>query len=256
MSRALALLYCGSLAFSAASLSAEPPRESFKLDALLALRGYEATVEEHLNGVLNGLKALAATRDAMSGEWDRIDLPLARFGTNVPSGAAFWFAKPDGSYFTAEKGRVDQNLEDRSYFSEIMKGRDVIGNLVISKSTGERSVIVATPILADGHIVGVLGASLSAKRIATLVSDEIGFPDNIVFYALDTEGLTALHKDASLIFEFPSDIGDQSLKSAVQKMLSEPEGEVRYRFRDTDRIVIFHRSRTTGWTFALGTIST
>lgn len=255
MSRMFALLCCASLAYSSASLSAEPQSESFKLDARLALHGYEATVEEHLKGVLNGLKVLAATREATSGAWDRIDPPLALFAANVPSGAAFWFAKPDGSYFTAEKGRVDQNLMDRSYFSELMEGKDVIGSLVVSKSTGERSIIVATPVLADGQIVGALGASLSAKRLATLVSDEIGFPDDVIFYALDVRGLTALHKDTSLIFEFPSDIGDQSLKSAVEKMLSEPEGEVRYRFRDTDRVVIFHRSRTIGWTFALGTIS-
>ena len=133
-----------------------------------------------------------------------------------------------------------------------MQGRDVNGVLVVSRSTGIRSVVVATPIVKDGQVTGVLGASVSATKLAKLVNDEINPPDDVVFYALDTHGKTALHKDTSLIFQFPSDIGDASLKSAVQKMLSEPEGTVRYTFRGADRAVVFKTSNITGWVFALG----
>jgi hypothetical protein len=208
-----------------------------------------------LNRTLNSLKTLAATQEGMSGDWNRINPPLTRLRDDTPASAAAWFARPDGSYYTVQKGRIGQSLEDRSYFPTLMHGEDVIGSLVVSKSTGDRSIIVATPILSDGKVVGALGVSLSAARLAKRLDEEVQFPDDVVFYALDVHGRTALHKDTSLIFQFPSDIGDASLKSAVQNMLSEREGVVRYRFRGADRAVVFHRSETTRWTFAIGTIS-
>lgn len=226
---------------------------SSALDARLVLRGYEATVEEHLRGVLNGLKALAATEEAMSGDWEHLKGPLARYAESVKGTAAVWFAEPDGSYFTVEKGRTGKSLRDRAYFAGLMHGRDVEGSLIVSKSTGARAVIVATPVMKDGHVTGALGASLSAVKLARRVNEQIAFPDDVVFYALDDRGRTALHKDSSLIFEFPSDIGDESLKEAVHRMLSEPQGSVHYTFRGERRSVIFRKSGSTGWVFALGT---
>lgn len=254
MNRIFSLLLCAALLLGLSpSLSlAQQSNESFQLDGRLVLNSYEAMVEQHLLGVLNGLKALAATRDARSVDWERLKSPLQQFSQSVTTNAAIWFARTDGSYFTVEKGLTTRNIKDRDYFSELMQGRDVNGVLVVSRSTGIRSVVVATPIVKDGQVTGVLGASVSATKLAKLVNDEINPPDDVVFYALDTHGKTALHKDTSLIFQFPSDIGDASLKSAVQKMLSEPEGTVRYTFRGADRAVVFKTSNITGWVFALG----
>jgi len=231
---------------------AEGSNESFRLDGRLVLNSYEAMVEQHLIGVLNGLKALAVTEEAMSGNWERLKPSLEQFSKSVTTNAAIWFARPDGSYFTVEKGLTNQNIMDRDYFSELMHGRDVNGTLVVSRSTGKRVTVVAAPIIKGGKVTGVLGASVSATKLAKLVDDEINPPDDVIFYALDAHGLTALHKDTSLIFQFPSDIGDESLKSAVLKMLSEPEGTVRYTFRGMDRVVVFKKSNITGWIFVLG----
>jgi hypothetical protein len=254
MNRTFSVLLCAALllGFSPSPSLAQETNASFRLDGRLVLNSCQAMVEQHLTGVLNGLKALAATRDAMSGNWDRLKPPMQQFSRSVTTNAAIWFARPDGSYFTVEKDLTSQNIKDRHYFSDLMQGSDVNGVLVVSRSTGKRSIVVATPIVKAGHVTGVLGASISAKKLAKLVNDEINIPDNVIFYALDANGLTALHKESSLIFQFPSDIGDESLKSAVQKMLSEPEGTVRYTFRGAGRTVAFKKSSITGWVFALG----
>jgi len=258
MNRIYSLVLCTALSMGLSpSLSlAQQSNASFQLDGRLVLNSYEAMVEQHLTGVLNGLKALAATQDAMSGDWDRLKPPLEQFSRGVTTNVAIWFARPDGSYFTVEKDLTTRNIKDRHYFSELMQGKDVNGVLVISRSTGKRSVVVATPIVKDGRVSGVLGASISATKLAKLVNVEINIPDDVIFYALDANGLTALHKESSLIFQFPSDIGDASLKSAVQKMLSMPEGTVRYTFRGADRTVVFKKSKITGWVFALGVTHT
>lgn len=223
-----------------------------QLDARLALRAFESLTDQHLEDVLSALKALAATQAATSADWQRLKPPLSRLARALPASGAVWFARPDGSYYTVAGGLRGQSLSGREYFPELIQGKDVIGSLVISKSTGKRSVIVATPVASGDRVIGALGVSLSATKLAALVHDGIEPPANVVFYALDSRGRTALHAQTGLIFQFPSDIGDQSLKSAVRQMLSEPEGVVHYTFRGTRRTTVFRRSARTGWVFALG----
>ena len=247
--RIFLLLWAGLVLLSPFPAYPKAPQES---ESQVLLNAYQGIVDEHLQGVLNGLKALAATQDVTSGNWQLMRGPLAEFGKVLPTAAAIWFARPNGSYLTVERGETGLSLKDRSYFPVLMQQQDVVGSLVVSKSTGERSIIVATPVVKNGRVIGALGATLSAAKLAKRVSDGMGLPKNVVFYALDKNGLTALHRDTSLIFQFPSDIGDQSLKSAVREMLSKPRGVIHYTFRGNARTVRFQRSDLTGWTFALG----
>jgi methyl-accepting chemotaxis protein len=165
--------------------------------------------------------------------------------------ATVWFALPDGSYATTEKGPVDQNLKDRDYFPKLLAGHDTVGNLVVGKTTGLRSIIVATPVIRQGQVIGVIGVSLNARSVSQLVIDRVGMPDSLTFYALDPHGQTAIHKDPAQMFQYPSDMGDQSLKSAVQIMLLQPKGMVNYQFAGIERKAIFDTSELTGWHFVL-----
>lgn len=247
------LLFAGlTLISMQAASSAQGTSGVFRLDGRIVLNAFRGLVEEQLGSVLGGLKALAATQDAMSGDWKHIKTPLARFSANVSTDAAMWFAKPDGSYFKVGSGEVAQNLKDRDYFPTLLAGKDVEGNLVISKSTGARSVIVATPVIKDDQVIGALGASVSLEKLSRFVQTHLGIPHNVIFYALDAHGKTVLHSTGNLIFEFPSDVGDASLKSAVKRMLAKEEGFERYTFQGQHRTVLFEKSPTTGWVFALG----
>jgi len=245
--------------FAALSLMLSPARSSahaaegvFTLDARVALSGYQGVVEEHLAGVLSGLKALALTQNVKSGNWESMKAPLQMLSEGLHTDVHIWFAKPDGSYSTSTLGLTDKNLADREYFPELMAGKDVTDSLVISKTTGERSVIVATPVFVEGKVVGALGATVSVEKLAKLVSDRMRLPKDVVFYALDMQGRTALHTVTDLMFQYPSDIGDESLKSAVKTLLTEREGVTRYTFRGASRTAIFERSQSLGWVFVLG----
>ncbi|MEJ2366437.1 MAG: hypothetical protein P8017_17515, partial [Deltaproteobacteria bacterium] len=62
MNRTFSLVLCTALIVGLAPSPAlaRGSNESFRLDGQLVLNSYEAMVEQHLVGVLNGLKALAA----------------------------------------------------------------------------------------------------------------------------------------------------------------------------------------------------
>lgn len=232
--------------------SAGAVEDSFTLDARVTLRAYTAIVESHFEGVLGSAQTLAATRDVQSGDWERIKGPLAVYARGTPTAAAVWFMRPDGSYYTLEKGLTDQNVKDRPYFPHLMSGQDVEGDLVVSRSTGRKSVVIGAPVMKNGKVIGALGVSIAVEKLAAMIDARLKLPPDIVFYALDAQGRSALHRDSKLMFAFPSEMGSATLSDAVKEMLSKPEGVVRYEFRGSTRVVAFEASKPTGWVFALG----
>jgi len=237
-----------------AAVSAESAKASEETGSAMLrilLNSYTALAEEHLKGTLRGLEILAATEEAGSGDWNSIKGPLSGFSRSGIDTAAVWYVRPDGRYYTVEKGLSDQNLGDRAYFPRLMAGAAVMGDLVISKSTGKRALIVASPIRRGGKVLGALGVSLSAESVSRMLQQEMALPDDMVFYALDAQGQSSLHKESSRLFAFPSDVGSTTLKESVREMLSRQQGMVRYRFHG-EKIVVFKRSQPTGWVFAIG----
>jgi len=236
----------------AASAEAAVP----SLDARVALDGYRAAVEARLEGVRNAARSMAATAEARSGDWERVQVPLAALASGVGEAAAVWFALPDGRYWTVGHGMADQSLRDRAYFPALLEGREVVGALVISKSTGARALIVASPVLVDGKMTGAVGVSIDAAKLAAELDAAIRFPPSVVFYALDASGETALHRAGELIFAFPSEQGSPTLSHAVETMLSSEEGVVPYEYGGSLKTAVFARSPLTGWTFVIGIAET
>lgn len=249
--RVMACLFCLATApmLAAAATEGDP---TFPTDARVTLDACRTAVEARIDGVRAATRVLAATEQVRSGDWTRMRGPLAVLADGVKENAAVWFAGPDGSYFTVEKGPTGESLRDRAYFPDLLAGRDVVGALVISKSTGKRSLIVASPVVVDGRVTGAVGVSLDAARLATSLDAAIRFPKDVVFYALDGQGQTALHRSGELIFAFPSDVGSPTLRDAVKTMLSTPEGVVEYVYSGSERTAVFERSELTGWVFVLG----
>lgn len=223
-------------------------------DMRIILNAYTALAEEHIEGILRTLKILSATEEAGSGDWNAMAGLLTEFSKSGIYPAAVWYARTDGSYYTVEKGLTDQDISDRPYFPRLMAGDDAVGDLVISKSTGKRAAVIAVPVWRDRKVIGALGVSMSADEVSRMLQERMALPQEMVFYALDAKGQTSLHKESSRLFAFPSDMGSKTLREAVKEMLSKQEGVVRYDFHG-GKIVVFKRSRLTGWVFAVGVVA-
>jgi methyl-accepting chemotaxis protein len=226
---------------------------AFTTDARVTLRTYSALVEQHLSTVQTAVTAVAATQDAASADWSRIRPALTQVSSSLTTDAAVWFVRPDGSYYTVDGGLASATLSDRAYFPTFMAGQQVRGDLVLSKSTGKMSAIVAAPIRTARGVVGGLGVSVDMTEVADLVEQSMALPSGMVFYALAPDGQTALHVDRANIFEYPTQMSSDTLRDAVRTMLASPEGRVTYTFKGSHRTVVFMRSTATGWVFALGT---
>jgi uncharacterized protein (TIGR02246 family) len=224
-----------------------------QVDAQVALHSLRGLVELRLRDVAGALKLLASTEQVKSGDWKTMKPLLARLGNTGVLANAIWFVQPDGYYFTVENDYTGLNLSGRPYFPALIAGQSVLGNLVISLSTRKRSVIIAEAVFNRiQQVIGGIGISYPVDQLSQEIDSQMQLPAQIVFYALDLNGQTALHRDPALMFEYPSDMGSPSLRSAVEEMLTKQSGTVTYVFRDMRKTVFFERSSILGWVFALG----
>lgn len=230
---------------------------AFTVDGDVGLSALVSLSDGHLQKLADMLTALAGTDAAKSCDWERVRAPLAAAArANIP--AVYWFAEPDGGYWTVTEGRAQASLADRSYFPLVLSGKTVIGDLVVSRSTGHNTAIVAVPVRAGGSrdsVIGVLGASVHLDRLAGLLRDEMGgLRGGLLFFAIDSAGLGALNSDESLIFTEPMKLGDSGMQRAFRQILSTQAGIVNYDFRGSRRTVLYRRSAITGWSFGFGMI--
>jgi methyl-accepting chemotaxis protein len=209
-------------------------------------------VEEHVEGVRRALRVMAESKEAKSAKWDDIKPLIMRLSSDLTTDATSWFVLPDGSYHASEATEaVEQNLKERAYFPALISGKEVFGDLVISKSTGHRSVIIAVPVVSDGKVVGGLGVSLRVRALSELVDKNMGLPSNTYFYALERDTRIALHRKAERMFKTPSDVGDEALGEEFKRVLRQDKGSFEYQLEGKKIAAIFELSPKLGWYFFL-----
>jgi len=195
-----------------------------RMDTKVGVSAVVALADSHISSYSNVLEALAMTQEVQSGDWDEMVGLLAKVEqAQVPN--IVWFVLPDGSYYTVELGKTDQNLSNRTYFPGLMAGNNVLGDLVVSKATGKKSLIAASPVIKEGNVIGGLGASIFLDDLSNTISEELALPDDMVFYATTEAGEVVLHSETQLIFEASPNLAKN---------------------------VVYETSSLTGWRFALG----
>ncbi len=250
MSRFISILMSAVLALCLFTVRAEGKAASVKLAPEVALGAYMGLAEDHLEGILRTEKAIAVSKEAMSAKWDEVKPLLDRFSHDLPTEATVWFMMPDGSYYaTAKGGLADQNLKDRIYFPKLIAGKDVLGELVISKSTGQRSIVVAAPVVADGKVVAAVGVSVDAVKLAEVVESRMTLPENAYFYALDANTKVTLHRYQARMFKTVSEISNESLGDTFKKVMHKEQGVFNYSLEGKKMSSIFRKSPVLGWYF-------
>ena len=227
------------------------PSPCFKEYAGTILSSFIALTVQHLHTVENELAVLSVTEEVKRADWERTRSIMQAYQDSSSSGIV-WFALPDGDYYTIEDGLVGKKLSERNYFPGLMSGRRMIGDLVFSRSTGRKTVIVTVPVKRDGVVVGGLGATVFIDDLSHRIDAAVSLPENLFFYALAPDGTTTRNRNTQLNFKDPRQQGIESLRLAADKMLSAPEGEVTCEFGGTPRYAIYRTSALTGWKFAIG----
>ncbi|WP_164926889.1 PDC sensor domain-containing protein [Chlorobaculum tepidum] len=186
----------------------------------------------------------------MPAKWDEVRPLLDRFSRDLPTNATVWFMMPDGSYYaTAKGGFTDQNLKDCTCFPKLIGGKEVLGELVISRSTGQRSIVVAAPVVADGKVVAAVGVSVDAVKLIEVVESRMTLPENAYIYALDAKTKVTLHRYQARTFKTVFEIGNESLGDTFKKVMHREQGVFNYSLEGKKMNSIFRKSPVHGWYF-------
>ncbi|HEU5052908.1 MAG TPA: hypothetical protein VFT78_07335 [Hanamia sp.] len=227
----------------------------FMVNGTIALHALMSISDAHMMKLADALKILATTDAARSGNWEKIRAPFKELAQmNVP--AVYWFALPDGTYWTLDQGKVNAMLSDRKYFPRLLSGEPVMGELVVSHSTNRNTAIVAVPVRdTNNSVIGALGCSVHLDSLSALIRIEMGgLANDLFFYSFDAEPLVVLHSDPAIIFIEPMKQEDEGLQQAFKEMLAGKEGTEHYVFRGVQRTVLYCKSQVSGWWYGLGRI--
>ncbi|EIW19455.1 MULTISPECIES: methyl-accepting chemotaxis protein [Pelosinus] len=86
-----------------------------------------------------------------------------------------FFVSLDGSGVLSDSSTAQYG--DRDYYKKVLSTqKPVISDPLVSRTTGKLSVVIATPVLNNGQLAGVIGGTYSLDRLTELVKD-IRFKD-------------------------------------------------------------------------------
>lgn len=211
-----------------------------------ALAGSQAQIVDRWKQErIQELKQLAKSPLLETLDWDLIE-PFLQKQIRDTEGyyRIFFVATPDGDYNTTSQ-RFAGNIADRSYFAPTMIGETVLSEPLISRSTGEKVVIVATPIWdqTSTEVVGILGLSMGLVGIYNGLKDlDSGYPNGEVFM-VDRDGYFLVHSDPDLIMAGRI----QDYYPAWDSVSQQRTGTFNYRLGDTEYRAFFSRSSSDGW---------
>ena len=155
-----------------------------------------------------------------------------------------------------------EDFSDREYFKTAMEGQSCVSEPIVSKVTGELSVIIAAPIWEGGilgtQVVGVVylvpeETFLNDIMAATSVSE------NGYAYMIDQEGTVIAHENMELVEKRDNSIkdaeGNSSLKALAnleKKMIAGEAGVGTYRYGGVKKIMAYAPvENSNGWSIAI-----
>ncbi len=205
-------------------------QDDFNLNAPFGVRAIRLLAERSVVGLIESMHVMTATANLRTGDWEQMKDLLAQFEQSELTYDA-WFLKPDGSYYKVETGLASANLSDREYFAQVMKGEITVGDLVVSRSTGRKSMILTAPILNGPTVIGALGVTLYLDDFSAFLNSQLLLPYEVAFYAYsNAESIICIHENPSLLLESANSSGIHLASGGIDI------------------------SSFLGWTFVLGTI--
>ena len=139
------------------------------------------------------------------------------------------------------------NISDRDYFQKAIKGETNFSEILISKTTGNRIVVVAVPVKKGNKVTGVISAPINFEAFLENFSKELQKQNNGHMYLVDSQKTIQFAPDKNLIGKKVSDISlPTSLKNELNKEINS-SGFVEINDQGTNSLVFFDQVKATGF---------
>ncbi|PRX29880.1 diguanylate cyclase (GGDEF)-like protein [Orenia metallireducens] len=165
----------------------------------------------------------------------------------------FFIADKEGDYSTTWSTDVG-NISDRDYFSKVLNDRQTyISKPLISKSTGEPIIVIATPLPEEEKEgFSLLAAVINLKQFSDYIN-KLGIKHfDSYSYIINNDGKIIAHPDNRMIIKEniseKSNLIDKKLVSLSSKIKISNSGMVKYKDEDEKSYLFYHNiNGTDGW---------
>ena len=132
---------------------------------------------------------------------------------------------------------------DRDYFQAAIRGEIVFSDVIVSRSTNIPIVVHAQPLMKDGEIIGVIGASIDLGFLSGLTLLSYSNPDSSYGFVVDSMGRVIGHPDQQKV----AAMLDLSYLEPVAAVIRGESGNGIYEFEGVKKLVAYTPSQRTTW---------
>lgn len=155
----------------------------------------------------------------------------------------------NGDYVSHRWGKG--NIKDRKYFVEVLKGKTVISDPIISKSTGEACIVIASPIKQGEKIKGVISVNISLSRLTDLINLEKIGKEGYAFM-LDSTGQLMAYPNKKLILKNNMITEEnKGLSNICNNMVSGIAGVGEYIYKGENKIIAYRPIKKAPWSVGM-----
>ena len=134
------------------------------------------------------------------------------------------------------------SIGDRDYFKKAIRGESSIGEIAMSKVTGNPVFGAATPILVDGKVKGVMFAVIDQTGFNTDYIDPVKVGQTGFALMVNEKGLVIAYPDKSQILQLNLNELDFG-----KDMMSMKNGLIEYSYKGKDKISGIRTSELSSW---------
>jgi len=208
------------------------------------------TLDQYIGQRMAEVKILASTSDIKSADSEAKSKFLKNFteSTQVFDGNTFISMNGVVTADTFE-GSIGVNLSDKEYIKSGLDGQTAYSEVVIAKTTGKRSVVVAAPVKGDnGQMIGALTGLVNFEAFMEKYTQDLyvyngaGYP-----IVVDSKGVIQLHPNKELIGKKVTESGvPQGLADILHHRKTSP-GSATYVDEGKTYIVTYAPIQQTGY---------
>lgn len=160
-------------------------------------------------------------------------------------------ASSDGNIIASSNADIINkiNIKDRDYFKKAIAGKVSISDILISRSSGEPSFVVASPVFFSGssNVGGIVLMTISIGEFSREFVAPVKIGESGYLYLYQKDGLVFAHPNPEMVMKL--NVNDHEFGRLME---SKGEGVITYEWGGRNRIVAFRKTKVTGWTIAAG----
>lgn len=217
------------------------------------LSSFIALVENQMNKNLEIQRILSRTAELKSGKWMLAKELISTYQL-YEKFSLVWFSLPDGNYYRSDTGLTDKNLFDREYFPKLLNKNEVFGSVVIGKTSGEKSIVIAVPVISNSEVVSIIGSSIYCEEFTENLVKQTNLPEDTFFFILDSDGNIIINSNDEMPMENTFNEGTTSLKETSKRIFENSIGYDEFEYNGKLHKIIFKKSIVTDWYYVIGEI--